>query len=76
VVDYLLMIAREQAGDGQDQLLLPAGKGVIASLLDITPETFSRELNRLAGQGLIEVSRNHIRLLDRQGMRQASMDLG
>lgn len=72
VVDYLLMIAREQSEESADQLLLPAGKGIIASLLDITPETFSRELNRLMGQGLIEVSRNHIRILDLEGMRQAS----
>ena len=70
VVDYLLMIAREQDHAGRDQLQLPASKGIIASLLDITPETFSRELNRLIGQGLIEVSRNRIR------MRQASVTQG
>jgi CRP-like cAMP-binding protein len=72
VVDYLLMLAREQTDKQQGQLLLPASKGIIASMLDITPETFSRELNRLTGQGLIEVSRNHIRILDSEGMRQAS----
>jgi len=72
VVDYLLLAAREQDEDAQDRLQLQANKGVIASLLDITPETFSRELNRLMGQGLIDVSRNHIRILDPEGMRQAS----
>jgi CRP-like cAMP-binding protein len=72
VVDYLLMLAKEQSNMQRDQILLPASKGVTASLLDITPETFSRELNRLMGQGLIEVARNHIRIIDLQAMRQAS----
>jgi CRP-like cAMP-binding protein len=76
VVDYLLMIAREQADESGDQLHLPTSKGVIASLLDITPETFSRELNHLMGQGLIEVSRNRIRILDLEAMRQASAEPG
>ena len=75
VVDYLLMLAREQADETGDHLRLPASKGVVASLLDITPETFSRELNRLMSRGLIEVSRNHIRILDPEAMRQASATL-
>ncbi len=71
VVDYLLMLAREQADDRPEQILLPASKGVIASLLDIAPETFSRELNHLMGESLIEVARNHIRIIDLQAMQQA-----
>lgn len=75
VVDYLLLLAHEQDGSRSAQLQLPASKGVTASLLDITPETFSRELNRLIGEGLIEVTRNQIKIRDLQSMQQASSEL-
>ncbi|MEN8178276.1 MAG: Crp/Fnr family transcriptional regulator [Pseudomonadota bacterium] len=73
VIDYLLILANQQQ-PGTDQHLniqLPAGKGVIASLLDITPETFSRELNRLNSMGLIQVERKTIQILDLSGMQQS-----
>ena len=75
VVDYLLLLEREQASDRLGHLQLPASKGITASLLDITPETFSRELNRLMGQGLIEVTRNQIQILDIRGMQRASAEM-
>lgn len=73
VIDYLLMLANEQPLDTSQQHLniqLPASKGVTASLLDITPETFSRELNRLNSMGLIKVDRKIIKILDLSGMQQ------
>jgi len=72
VIDYLLMLANEQQSRMRPEpnILLPASKGVTASLLDITPETFSRELNRLISTGLIEVDRKTIKLLDLSGLRQ------
>jgi CRP-like cAMP-binding protein len=74
VVDYLLMLLERQSGviAAHASVMLPASKGVIASLLDITPETFSRELNRLMGLGLIEVDRKQIRIVDLPGMQMAS----
>jgi CRP-like cAMP-binding protein len=48
---------------------LPACKAVVASSLNLTPETFSRELHRLAGQGLISVERRNIRIHDIAGLR-------
>jgi CRP-like cAMP-binding protein len=73
VIEYLLSLAGEQrAGErGRLSIQLPASKGVVASLLDITPETFSRELNRLIGMGLIRVERKTIELLDLERLRQA-----
>ena len=43
---------------------LPAGKAVIASRLNITPETFSRLLHDLSSSGLITVRGRDITLLD------------
>lgn len=72
VINYLLVLANEQQPiEGRHlSILLPASKGVTASLLDITPETFSRELNRLIGMGLIQVDRKTIKILNLSGMQQ------
>lgn len=73
VVDYLLTLASEQMPGEEHRLtlMLPAGKGVIASLLDITPETFSRELNRLNCMELIRVERKSIDIFDLRRLRSA-----
>lgn len=46
----------------QGRLTLPAAKSVVASSLNVSPETFSRELHGLARKGLIEVERRQIRI--------------
>lgn len=51
------------------QIQLPAGKAVIASRLNISPETFSRMLQDLISHGLIEVQGRHITLLDLENLR-------
>ena len=43
---------------------LPVSKSVIASRLSLTPEYFSRVLHQLKFEGLIEIERREIRLLD------------
>jgi CRP-like cAMP-binding protein len=42
----------------------------LASLLGTIPETLSRVLARLVGQGLIQVEGSRIRIVDRQGLAE------
>jgi CRP-like cAMP-binding protein len=57
-----------QLEDGRDQgvvtVALPVIKATIASRLSLTPEYFSRVLHQLESEGLIEIKRREIRLLD------------
>jgi CRP/FNR family transcriptional regulator, dissimilatory nitrate respiration regulator len=46
----------------QAEVSLPAAKVVVASSLNLTPETFSRELHVLVRDGLIEVGHRSIRV--------------
>lgn len=45
---------------------LPVSKATVASRLSLTPEYFSRVLHELEAQGLIEIDRRQIRILDPQ----------
>ena len=56
------------AGQGQATAQLPAAKGVIASRLGMTKETFSRLLRAFIDEGLIAVAKREIRLLDRAAL--------
>jgi CRP-like cAMP-binding protein len=49
---------------------LPAAKTVVASSLNLTAETFSRELHALARRGLVEVERREIRIPSLQRLRK------
>ncbi|MGD9787056.1 MAG: Crp/Fnr family transcriptional regulator [Sulfuricellaceae bacterium] len=70
VIGYLLLQNENDSGDGKDiRLTLPAGKAVIASRLNITPETFSRILHDLAEAGLIAVKGKEITILDLEQLR-------
>jgi len=48
----------------QGQVQLPACKSVVASSLNLSAETFSRELHRLAGERLVTIDRRTIHLHD------------
>ncbi len=66
VIGYLL---RDQALEGCDvgeecTVSLPVSKATIASRLSLTPEYFSRVLRELEAEGLIEIDRRDIRILD------------
>ncbi len=61
VIGYLLQLAD---GDGPCDVSLPTSKQVIASRLNLTPETLSRILHDLTEAGLITVSGRHIILHD------------
>jgi CRP-like cAMP-binding protein len=56
-------------GTGQALVQLPAGKAVVASNLNLTPETFSRELHQLAAKGLVQVERRYIQVNDMEALR-------
>jgi len=53
---------------GNPVVRLPASKQVIASRLNLTPETFSRTLHLLSEQKLISVSGREITILDIRGL--------
>ena len=64
VIGYLL---RDE--DAPAQVELSAGKSVVASRLNMTPEHFSRVLHELSSAGLIEVDGRTVRILDLEGLR-------
>lgn len=68
VVGFLLQEKGEDR-DGKLHISLPAGKAVIASRLNITPETFSRILHDLSAAGLIDVQGKEIVINDPEKMR-------
>ncbi len=63
LIGYLLQHGTSQ-GKGTLDVTLPATKQVIASLLNITPETFSRIFHELAGAGLITVQGRQVTIPD------------
>lgn len=64
VIDYLLHDL-EETREGQDvHISLSANKNVIASSLNITPETFSRILHNLSDAGLIKVEGKDVCIRD------------
>lgn len=73
VVGYLLECAaqqRERTPGAETRIALPASKQVIASRLNLTPETLSRVFHDLSAHGLIEVSGKHITILDARRLAQ------
>lgn len=66
VIGYLLrdqVIEDNEAGESRT-ISLPVSKATIASRLSLTPEYFSRVLHELAAEGLIEIDRREIRIVD------------
>lgn len=70
VIGFLLQHEGEapEAG-GKTSINLPASKSVIASRLNITPETFSRALHELITAGLIAVHGREVSILNLEGLR-------
>ncbi len=66
VVDYLVQLAHSQ--DSSD-IRLDLKKNVVASLLNLTPETFSRMLHHLSELGLITVSASRIHIYSLDSLR-------
>lgn len=61
-------------GDADDGgiIRLDAPKGVLASRLSVTPETFSRILHRFTEQGLVKVSGGRVEILDPKRLRSCA----
>jgi CRP-like cAMP-binding protein len=64
---YLLDAAGETSS-APVEVCLPASKAVVASTLNMSAETFSRELHQLQERGLIAIHRRVIHLCDPAGM--------
>ncbi len=67
LIGYLLQISTDSPNPVRVQL--PANKLTIASMLNITPETFSRVMLRLNNAGLIEVNGKEIVITNVAGLR-------
>jgi CRP-like cAMP-binding protein len=64
VIGYLLQDDPNAAAGKDLQVNLPVSKTVIASRLNISPETFSRVLHDLSAAGLISVKGKEVSILD------------
>lgn len=64
VIGYLLQQPEQGTADGNSHIELPTSKQVIASRLNLTPETLSRIFHDLSEARLINVQGKHITLLD------------
>ena len=69
VIGFLLHLAGAPAS-GSATFELPASKHIIASRLNLTPETLSRILHSLSETGLIAVKGRHITVQDMARLRQ------
>jgi CRP-like cAMP-binding protein len=67
VIDYLLQTA--QAQDTTD-IRLELKKNVVASILHLTPETFSRMLQQLMEEGLITVKASRISIFSISALQE------
>jgi CRP-like cAMP-binding protein len=72
VVGYLLQHCPQQEGpcEGSFEISLPTSKQVIASRLNLTPETLSRIFHDLSANGLIGVSGKQITINDVKRLRE------
>ena len=71
VIGYLLRGEGKDIGEtNRITLTLPASKNVIASRLNLAPETLSRILNELMEAGLIEVKGRTVTILDMDHLAQ------
>jgi len=68
VIGYLLQQAAD-AERGSIEVVLPTSKSLIASRLNLTPETLSRVFHELEESGLLEVHGRHVVIRDVQSLR-------
>jgi CRP-like cAMP-binding protein len=56
------------AGPDAGAITFPTSKHIFASRLGMVPESLTRAMRDLADAGLIEIGKDHIRVLDRKGL--------
>ena len=70
VITYLLQLCPDQ-GDGPQVVQLPISKFIIASRLNLTPETLSRVLHDLSARGLIVLKGRRIQIASLSALAKA-----
>lgn len=75
LASYLGSLAQPVAGNGAWSARLPVSKTLVAARLGMKKETLSRLLRRLASDGLIEMSRREIVILDREALARLTSGL-
>lgn len=70
MANFLLNLSaqREAAGLDGDDLALPMSRAEIANYLALAVETVSRMLTAMQREGILEVARSYVRLLDREAL--------
>jgi CRP-like cAMP-binding protein len=78
LASYLGSLAESPDGNGNGGYIvrLPVSKTLVAARLGVKKETLSRLLRQLAADGLIEVSRRDISILDRAALSKLSSSQG
>jgi len=72
LVDYLLKISTKTGN--VEYIILPVRKETIASILNTSPETLSRSINKLSNIGLIKVKGKHVTITDILKLRTFTVD--
>jgi CRP-like cAMP-binding protein len=71
VAHYLLSLAETADKlNSCSTITLPACKATVACSLDLTPETFSRELHQFERDGLLLINKRNIQIFDRNKLQQ------
>lgn len=71
VVGFLLTLLDQEGRDAM-RIELPATKAVVASMLNLTPETFSRILHALEKDGILRIGGRTIEILDGSRLRESA----
>ena len=69
VANYFL----QHAPEDQESFELETAKGVIAARLSVKPETFSRIMKNLRGEGIISIDGSKITIHDRKALKDLSL---
>lgn len=67
-IGYLLQMSTDLSGT--ENLKLPTNKRILASLLNLSPETLSRTINKLEAASLIKVKGKNVTLIDVAELRK------
>lgn len=70
VADYLLQHCPETSPKVPVEIILPVAKQIIASMLNLTPESFSRVIYDLREAKILRTEGRHIYILNVNGLRQ------